>query len=76
MKDWNTLYVTILSAKDNLGRQEFLLEWMNNNVGKSCNETGLRGQISFDKLSEHIEHFKKKGFDVVYKINKNIKKTQ
>ena len=38
------LYVTVQSEKDNMGRQQFLFEWMDNNVGYFCNEVGIRVQ--------------------------------
>lgn len=66
MKKLNTLYVTLFSEKDKLGRQEFLLEWVDNNIGKTCNEIGIRGQNFFDVLSKQIKHFERKGFDIVY----------
>ena len=60
-------YVTIMSEKDNLGRQEFLLEWPDNNLGYYMNEKGLKGQIFYCILDEKIKSFREKEYNIIYK---------
>jgi hypothetical protein len=58
--DWSIVYITVLSKKDDLGRQCFMLQWMDNNIGQSQNEIGLRGQIFLADLSERIQSIEAK----------------
>ena len=61
------VYVTKYSEKDKEGKSRFCLEWPDNNIGYSCNETGLRGQFFYAILEEHIKSFKNRGYKVIYK---------
>ena len=63
----DTLYVTIRSMPDNLNRQFFTCQWMADNVGKKCNETGLRGQNFFTELEPCLKEFTNKGYKVEYR---------
>ena len=63
----DTLYVTIRSIPDNLNRQFFTCQWMTDNVGKECNETGLRGQNFFTELELCLKEFTNKGYKIEYR---------
>jgi len=47
------------------GKVAYIMRWEDNNIGKKCNETGMRGQIFFDR-GERIKQMEKKGFTAVY----------
>jgi hypothetical protein len=64
--DWNTLYVTVHNrVPDALGRRGFTLQWMANNLGYHCNETGLRGQVFFAVLDTYLNKAKAEGKTIV-----------
>lgn len=60
------VYVKIKTTPDNRVRQAFDLSWPDNNVGVKCNENGFRGQCFYSNLEYHLEHFRKKGYEVIY----------
>lgn len=64
---WRKVYITVCSEKDSLDRQTFWLEWMADNIGYHLNETGLRGQIFFSNLEQHLKHWKKNGYKLIFR---------
>ena len=59
------MYLVIEDKEPNKdGKQHFWLQWMADNNGKGCNETGLRGQYFFGVLSEHIDSLNKRGWTI------------
>lgn len=60
--DYNIVWVTILSPKNKKGEQEFVMQWKANNIGKTCNEVGIRSQYFFGNIDSHIADFTKKDY--------------
>lgn len=58
------MYLIVEDAPDKDGKQHFWLQWMADNIGKGCNEKGLRGQYFFAVLSEHKDSLIKRGYTI------------
>lgn len=68
-----TVFLTVETKPDKLGRQRILAQWPANNIGKAMNETGLRGQFSFTVLKEEVQYWEQKGYTVKVKKQFNLK---
>ena len=62
----NTRYITIQSEKDILNRQNFIIQWEADNIGRNHNLTGYRGQLFFAVLDDYLQRFAAEGIPVVF----------
>jgi len=54
---------------DDKGRQHFWIQWLSDTIGKHCNETGLRGTLTFGDLKEHIKLWEDRGYIIEFTNN-------
>lgn len=47
------------------GKVAYIMYWIDNNVGAKCNETGVRGQIYYDR-GDSIKRMENKGYEIKY----------
>lgn len=47
------------------GKVAYIMKWIDNNIGKHCNEKGWRGQIFFDR-GEEIRAMEKRGYIIQF----------
>lgn len=47
------------------GKVAYIMRWKDNNIGIKCNESGIRGQIYFDR-GESIKRMQNKGYEIKY----------
>jgi hypothetical protein len=61
------VFITLINKEpDERGNQRFFCQWKTNNIGISCNEVGLRGQIYFGNLTRHIDIWKEGGYKIEF----------
>lgn len=60
------VFVEVETAPDKFGRQRYWLHWLADNIGKACNERGLRSQLFFADLEKHCANRRKLPDQIVF----------
>ncbi len=59
-----TVTITIYGQPNHEGKVNYDADWPANNIGYSCNESGIRGQSFLANVESHIDNWKRKEYQI------------